>query len=606
MTLSLLPEHERPDWHSFSNPHQLRVTHLSWKVLIDFEEERLYGLATLLFERQPGCPLDAPLILDTRGLEILNVWAGWGVHSEYGADFLLGETHAILGAPLMVALPENATQVTISYRTTEGSDALQWLPPTRVGGSKFVFSQCEAILARSLVPLQDSPGVRITYDASVYVEPGVTAVMAADAAPSNSVNVFNFKMEQTIPSYLIALAAGELAFRPLGPRTGVYADPAVIEAAAWEFAEAEIFLAAAEELCGPYRWGRWDMLVLPANFPFGGMENPKLTFVTPTVLAGDRSLVALILHELAHSWSGNLVTNANWSAFYLNEGWTTYLQTRLLEMVYGQERADMELVLGEEDLREILAVAQEIDQVLHVYLVGRDPDLAMTDLAYEKGALFIRELERAVGRAIFDAYMRAYFECFAFQSITTEQFKAHLQEHLPQAFEVVDVDTWLHQPGLPAHTPALSARLAAVEEAASSWLRGDVTASALDVLSWSTHEWLRFLTRMPTLEVSQMAELDACFHLTENPNDEIAHQWLLMAVKNEYHHADATIASYVGHIGRRKLVLPLYKAMVATVEGRTTAAALYQQNRSFYHSILRRSIELVLEQGDQASVSTRH
>ncbi len=373
-----------------------------------------------------------------------------------------------LGSRLTITLTPEATQVRVAYRTAPSASALQWLDPSLTAGKvkPFLFTQSEAIHARSWIPLQDSPAVRITYVGTIRVPKGLTAVMAAESRvrpEEASQGVFRFVMSQPIPSYLIALAVGDLAFQKLGPRTGVWAEPSVLKSAAHEFEDVESMVASIEKRFGPYRWGRYDILVLPPSFPFGGMENPKLTFATPTILAGDRSLVSLIAHELAHSWSGNLVTNATWRDFWLNEGFTTYLERRIIEDLYGADRADMESVLGLVDLREELKEQSAKDQVLHVNLTGRDPDEGMNRIPYEKGALFLRTLEHRFGRDRFDGFLRSYFDHFAFRSITTADFVAYLKEHLLARSGRVQDD----RPGGVAGGPRSAGRLRRAEVGAA-------------------------------------------------------------------------------------------------------------------------------------------
>jgi leukotriene-A4 hydrolase len=596
------------DPHSFGNIEQLRVQHIGLDLTVDFERHVLKGTAVLDLIRQPGCPADAPLVLDSRGLTIEEVGQRQP-HAPAGTftptSFQLDPADPILGSRLTVKLGATSDQVRITYQTNPSAGALQWLdPPLTAGKARpFLFTQSQAIQARTWIPLQDSPGVRVTYAASIHVPTGLTAVMAAESSTSDVVakqGSFQFVMNQPIPSYLIALAVGDLVFLPLGNRTGVWAEPSVVQAAAHEFADVEKMVESAEKQFGPYRWGRYDILVLPPSFPFGGMENPRLTFATPTVLAGDRSLVSLVAHELAHSWSGNLVTNATWSDFWLNEGFTTYIERRIVEDIYGRDRADMEAVLGMAELREELGRLAPKDQILHVDLNGRDPDDGMTQIPYEKGSLFLRTLERTFGRARLDAFLHAYFEEYAFKSITTRDFVASVRNRLfrqdPQAAQSIDLDAWLERPGLPtAFSEPSSVRLAAIDQMAQSWQKGTIVTGQLGASDWSTQEWLRFLQALPEkLPVEKLTDLDHAFGLTARGNSEIAHQWLLLAIRSGYAPADSRLVSYLTSIGRRKLVLPLYRALLATPEGKSRAEAIYAKARPTYHPITSTSIDRLM------------
>jgi aminopeptidase N len=260
---------------------------------------------------------------------------------------------------------------------------------------------------------------------------------------------------------------GDLQFAEVGPRTGVWAEPSVLPKAAAEFDDMEKMVAAVEGLYGPYRWGRYDLLILPPSFPFGGMENPRLTFATPTVIAGDKSLVGLVSHELAHSWSGNLVTNATWADFWLNEGFTTYIENRIQEAVYGREQAVMEQVLARRGLDKELEELPPADQLLHIDLAGRSPDDGISGVPYTKGALLLHQMEEAFGREAFDEFLRGYFDTFAFESITTETMLEYLRAELLEkpGGEAIPIEEWVYQPGLPASAPrVVSARLDAVGE----------------------------------------------------------------------------------------------------------------------------------------------
>ncbi len=596
-------EHAVKDFHSYANPADVRIRHidLAWNVL--FEKKILQGTAVLTIERVSS-DVHAPLILDTRHLNIEQVETETPGSNFAASKFTVAQSDPLLGAPLTIELPEKVERVRIRYSTNPDASGLQWLAPPQTAGKKnpFMFTQSESIHARSWIPLQDTPQVRVTYTARVRTPRNLLAVMSAEndsRTPRDG--DYSFRMLQPIPSYLIALAVGDLSFRSLGPRTGVYAEPSVVDKAASEFADTEKMVATTEKLYGPYRWGRYDLLVLPPSFPYGGMENPRLTFATPTVLAGDKSLVSLVAHELAHSWSGNLVTNATWSDFWLNEGFTVYLERRILEALYGRSREEMEAALGLQSLHGELASLDDVDEILHVDLKGRDPDAGSTQIPYEKGALFLRHLEQTFGRALFDRFLRSYFDHFAFQSITTEQFVDYLKKNLlnkyPQLAKRVPIDEWIYKPGLPATAPKpTSTAFSRVEAEAKPWLRGEIPATKIPTAKWSTHEWLHFLKSLPDeLDRSKMEELDQAFHLTQSGNAEIEFQWLMMAIHNRYEPAFARLEEFLTSIGRRKLIKPLYAELAKTPEGRERALAIYRRARPTYHPIAVTSIDEVLK-----------
>jgi leukotriene A-4 hydrolase/aminopeptidase len=584
---------ERKDYHSYSNPEQVIARHveLEWDVL--FDQKILKGTAVLSIERV-GSSKNAPLILDTRNLSITKVETSANGTNYSETKFTVGKVDPILGAPLTIELPENATRVRVAYSTGQGASGLQWLEPSQTADKKhpFMFTQSEAIHARSWIPIQDTPQVRVTYTARVRTPRELVAVMSAENDPKTPRDGdYSFKMTHAIPSYLIALAVGDLDFRPMGKRTGVYAERPVVEKAAAEFADTEKMVEATEKLYGSYRWGRYDLLVLPPSFPFGGMENPRLTFATPTVLAGDKSLVSLVAHELAHSWSGNLVTNATWRDFWLNEGFTVYLERRVLEAVYGRPREEMEAVLGRQTLEKEMEALEDRDEILYVDLKGRDPDDGFTQVPYEKGALFLRHLEETFGRARFDKFLRSYFDHFAFQSIVTADFLAYLKKNLldqnPELAAKVPIDEWVYKPGVPASAPRpASDAFSKVEKQAAGWMKGETPASKIQSREWTTQEWLHFLRYLPAqLSKEKMAELDQTFQLTRSGNSEIADQWLLMAIRNRYEAAYPRLEEYLTTIGRRKLIKPLYEELVKTPEGRARALAIYQKARPSYHPI---------------------
>lgn len=600
------------DLHSYANPEQVRVRHIDLDLEVLFDRKVLNGVVTLSLERALGNA--EALKLDTRDLKISKAEASSDGASFTPTQFTLGEADKILGAPLTVQLPAQANKVRIEYETSPAASGVQWLEPAQTAGKKhpYVFTQSQAIHARSWIPLQDSPSVRVTYAANIRTPKALRAVMSAEERLFNGPvaagqSAYSFTLSQAIPAYLIALAVGDITFKSLGARTGVYAEPSILNKAAREFADTEQMVEATEKLYGPYRWGRYDILVLPPSFPFGGMENPRLTFATPTILAGDKSLVSLIAHELAHSWSGNLVTNATWRDFWLNEGFTTYLERRIIETIYGRPREEMEAVLGRQALAEELADLPDADKILHVDLTGRDPDEGFTQLPYEKGALFLRHLEETFGRERFDSFIKGYFDHFAFQSITTADFRAYLQKHLlnadAQLAAKVPIDEWITKPDLPISAPQpASAAFAKVEAQAKMWLEGSMPATQLQTSQWTTHEWLHFLQFLPQrLSEAQLQQLDQAFGLTLTGNAEIAHQWLMIAIRNTYAAAYPRLEEYLRIIGRQKLIKPLYEELAKTSENHVRAKQIYQKARAGYHPIATTAIDKILRLGDNRS-----
>ncbi len=575
------------DSHSYAKPDEVEVTHLDLDLNVDFEQKILAGRVDLQFERKQNNA--QTLVLDTKALTIKRVFAG-----ETELTFNLAEADPVLGAALEIQLPETGNSVSVEYQTDPGASGVQWLSPVQTAGGKhpFLFTQAQAIHARSFIPLQDSPKVRVTYNAIIRTPADLLAVMSAANDPNTERDgVYEFTMPQPIPSYLIALAVGDLQFQAMGARTGVYSEPYILAAAAAEFADTEAMLEATEARYGEYQWGRYDLLILPPSFPFGGMENPRLSFITPTVIAGDKSLVALIAHELAHSWSGNSTSNATWRDLWLNEGFTTYLTYRIMEIVFGTDRFNMEAVLGYQDLLADIEDLEERDEILAIDLSGRDPDKVFSNIPYEKGALFLRELEQKVGRENFDRFLLDYFEKFAFQSITTSQFIDYLETSLlkdyPEQLSSERIQQWIFEPGIPAGAPIPTSNAFAIVDAArSSWLAGETAATTIDTQAWTVHEWLYFLNNLPDeLSTDQLAELDNAFDLTASKNNEIAHSWLLLSIKNWYEPALPRLRNYLVEIGRNKLVKPLYRELANTEEGKALGRAAFEKAKAGYHPL---------------------
>jgi hypothetical protein len=559
-------------------------------------------------------PRATQLVLDTKDLMINDVSQkatdvlGATAKSQtiwVSRPFHLEKPDPILGSALVIDLPpsrKTVESIRIDYETSPTASALQWLTPKQTAGrhKAFLYTSSEPIGARTWIPLQDTPRVRVTYKAQIHTASDVIAVMSAENDPKvKRTGEYSFVMTQAIPSYLIALAVGDLEFKETGPRTGVYAERSVAKAAAKEFADTESMIAAGEKLFGPYRWTRYDILVMPPSFPVGGMENPRLSFITPTVIAGDKSLVSMIAHELAHSWSGNLVTSATWRDLWLNEGFAEYLQGRIIGALYGEPRASLEAVLDLRSLRGELSELDPLDQVLAIDLRDRDPALAFSRVPYEKGRLFLNYLDAKFGRDRFDAFLRGYFDHFAFKSITTEQFNQYLAENLldrsPGIVTHEQILAWENASGIPADAvlPGTNA-LSPVDDARTAWLAGTLQPKKFG-LDWSVPQWLYFLDGMPAvLSAKQLEGLDQAYGLTRSANAEIEHGWLELVVRNNYQPSHARLEEYLKTIGRRKLIVPLYAGLMKTPAGSDFAKRVYAVARPGYHPEAAAAIDAIV------------
>ncbi|MEM6346525.1 MAG: M1 family metallopeptidase [Bacteroidota bacterium] len=594
----------KQDPHSYALPDVAKVVQLDLDIEVDFEAQQLIGTAVLGIEAQKGA---REIVLDGKGLTISSVRISPNRLDTKAVQPVLGPDDPIMGQSITIPIEENTTYVHIQYTTSPEAEALQFLPASLTADKKhpFLLTQSQAILARTWVPIQDSPGIRFTYSARVKVPKGLMALMSATNPTEKSEDgVYVFKMEQPIPAYLLALAVGDIEFSPLGERSGVYAEPSVLEAATYEFAEVEAMMDIAEELYGPYKWERYDIIVLPPSFPFGGMENPRLTFATPTILAGDRSLVSLVAHELAHSWSGNLVTNATWNDFWLNEGFTVYFENRIMEALKGRDYSEMLAYISYQDLTgEVAAMGlQNLDTRLALDLTGRNPDDGMTSIAYDKGYYFLRLIEETVGRAKFDAFLKSYFSSHAFQTMDTKTFLSELDGKLlsahPGASETIRVEQWVNQTGIPDNIPvAQSNRFKNVSQSLTSWIAGQ-PAEQLEVDDWSTQEWLHFIRTLPdSVSKEHMARLDQAFGFTDRTNSELQCAWYLQAVLSKYEAAYPAMRSFLTKVGRRKFLSPLYKAMMNTGQ-EELARDIYASARENYHPIARTSIDEIVNKSE--------
>jgi aminopeptidase N len=595
------------DYFSFANSGQFVTRHLELDLDVDFDRQQLSGHAVLHMERLD--PDAKTIVVDSRGLQIREIQLTAAEEVVEGVSFELGEQHPVKGQPLLIHLPtglqtESVFQLKIDYRTGPQASAIMWLTPELTAGGKspFMFTQSQSIHARSWVPLQDTPAVRITYEATIRTPPGLLALMSADNDPLAERNgSYHFSMPQAIPSYLLALAVGNVFFEPFGEDTGVYAEPEVLAAAAHEFADTQAMLDAAEAIYGPYQWDRYDLLILPPSFPYGGMENPRLSFITPSVLAGDRSLVSLIAHELAHSWSGNLVSNATWRDIWLNEGTTSYLDARLMELLYGKERADEERLLSYQSLLESLQTVPPGMQALAPRFDSGDPDIGQEGLEYAKGQLMLHHLETVFGRDIFDQFMAGYFNHFAFQAIGSEQWldyidKKLLQKH-PGRYSRAQLEQWLYDPGVPADaTIPVSGNLDQAAAMARAWSSGEMTTAELPNADWSPQAMVHFIKALPPrLEQDQLLELDKLFGLSRSGNAEIAREWFIQVATRKHRPAYAEMRSYLGRYGRTRLVEPVYAALVSNGEDGTLAREIFDEFKATYHPLTVAAIVPVLQ-----------
>jgi leukotriene-A4 hydrolase len=586
------------DGHSHANVHEIRTSHLHLDLAVDFAQKKLKG--SVLHKIEHLTQTDT-FKLDARDLHIKYIL----LDERDTASYFLGNSDDLLGQELAVIVNEETQSVKVYYETSPEAGALQWLSAqlTADKNHPFMFTQGQAILSRTWIPCQDTPLNRLTYSANISTPAELMAVMSADnPTERNEEGNYHFEMNKPIPTYLIALAVGDIGFKAIGENTGVYAEQSMLNKSAYEFAEVDEMIVAAESLYGPYKWGRYDILVLPPSFPYGGMENPKLTFATPTILAGDRSLVSLIAHELAHSWSGNLVTNATWEDFWLNEGFTVYFENRIMEKVYDKDYADMLMSIEYQELmrenQEFLNSDYPEDTQLKLDLEGRDPDDGMTSIAYVKGALFLMKLEELVGRENFDAFLNQYFADYSFKTISTEEFLSYLDKNLMQKHQVkLNIDDWVYGQGIPNNCIEInSTRFDVVDKKVIElYSIENIADLGITKKDWSSHEWIRFIRRIPDkVDADLMEKLDDYYGFSSWGNSEIMAEWYLSSIQKGYHGMEPDMRTFLVNVGRRKFLEPIYTELAKTPEGFEMANEIYVDARPNYHSITYNTIDEIL------------
>lgn len=592
--------------HSYSNVNKVKTVHLHLELDVNFESNVIYGVARHDIKQLKKVDT---MILDVKNLDIQKITLG-EKGQEVETNYLLGQTDELLGQPLFVRIDTKTTKVNIYYKTTQKTEAIDWLPEALTQGKQhpFMYTQGEAILTRSWIPIQDIPSNRITYSADIKVPNNLIALMSADnPVEKNETGLYHFEMKQAIPSYLISLAAGDIVYKELGPNCGVYAEPGLIDTCAYEFEDLPEMMNAAEKIYGKYRWEQYDVLVLPYSFPFGGMENPRLTFVSPTLLTGDRSLVSVIAHELAHSWSGNLVTNSTWEDFWLNEGFTVYFENRIMEELYGKEKADILAFIEFQELQHELKVISSSefpeDTQLKLDLKGRDPDAGMTSIAYVKGAFFLKTLENYVGRLKFDQFMKKYFNEYAFKTLTTQDFESFLNRNLllPNKVEF-NTKQWLYNPGLPSNCIKLNPpRFKKMQQLASDFYNGiKGLNSNLKRQDFLTQEWQVFIRALPAqIDTSLLIKIDQQLEFKSCGNSEIMTEWYVLAIKNNYKGVREDMYKFLTKVGRRKYIEPIYNALVQKEEDREWAIKTFELAKSNYHYVSSNTIASILNISNQ-------
>ncbi len=592
------------DSHSYSNHSEIRTTHVHLDLDVNFEKNIIYGIARHKMSENNV----SEAIFDIKGLKIKKITLGKDIEVE--TDFAIGEIDAIKGAPLKVNIKPGTEYINIYYQTSKDTEALDWLTPELTAGKQYpyLYTQGQAILTRSWIPIQDTPMNRITYSADVTVPSELIALMSANnPKEKNTEGHYHFEMKQAIPAYLIALVVGDMEYNALGESCGVYSEAELTEQCKYEFVDLQKMIKAAENIYGEYRWDQYDLVILPYSFPFGGMENPRLTFANPTLIAGDRSLISVIAHELAHSWSGNLVTNATWNDFWLNEGFTVYFENRIMEAMYGKEIADINAVIEYQDL---LTSIQDIEQSDHpedtqlkLQLENRNPDDGMTDIAYIKGAFLLRTLENLVGRVKFDGFLTNYFDSHAFETITTESFVQYLNKKLliPNNIKF-DTDEWIYRPGLPINCIKInSQRLLDMEAWADRVNSGEEVFTGeyknIKRADRVTQEWQAFIRKLsPELSTEVLNEIDSNLMLSAEANPAIKSDWFILNINAGNKIIRPFMEAYLIKIGRRWYIESIYQALVDSgLKGdKEFALATFEKAKNGYHFVSKSTIEGVL------------
>jgi leukotriene-A4 hydrolase len=584
------------DPSSYSQPELIKIQHVDIDWTVDFENHVLSGSALLYFDIIAESIED--ILLDVRDIQIESVFVKTAA-GEVPVNFQVSDTIKDIGSKLTVVLPtktDGKITLLVKYKTSSNASALQWLTPEQTMGKKhpFLFSQCQAIHARSILPCQDTPAVKFTYDAVLKHPAELTGLMSAIRLSSNN-GVTKFEQKVPIPSYLLAIAVGALVSHDVGPRSKVWAEPEQIDEAAEEFSGTDKFLQTAESICGPYVWKQYDLLVLPPSFPYGGMENPCLTFVTPTVIAGDKSLVDVVAHEISHSWTGNLVTNMNFEHFWLNEGFTVFVEGKILGRLHGDKFRDFHSIHGLSELVDTingqLKDTPELTKLV-VDLSNLGPDDAFSSVPYMKGSTFLRYLEDSLGGPeVFEPFLRSYLDKFKYKSLVTQDFKQYLYEYFNEknsdALSKIDWDAWLYSEGMPPIIPKYDYSMAETcKNLANLWADktvAEIMASPVIHEELSSVQVIEFLSQL--LAKPQIVDLNNekiqllanTYKFNGTKNAEIRFRYMRLCIKARLMNMMDEILKFADSNFRMKFVRSIYRDLAEWPEAKPLAIANFEK-----------------------------
>ncbi|KAJ5630562.1 uncharacterized protein N7484_010662 [Penicillium longicatenatum] len=597
------------DPNTLSNYNNWRSTHITANFDILFDQKKLVGNVVHKFTSITDA-VSREIILDTSHLDIGSVKVD-GQPSKWE----LLPTLDPFGTPLKISLEQGVklneiVEVDIAVKTTEKCTALQWLTPAQTSNKKhpYMFSQCQAIHARSIFPCQDTPDVKSTLDFNITSPlPVMTSglLTQSDETSQSGHKLYRFHQSVPIPSYLFAIASGDVSQASIGPRSVVATSPDKLEECKWELeADTESFIKTIEKIVSPYAWGQYNVLILPPSFPYGGMENPIFTFATPSIISKDRENIDVIAHELAHSWSGNLVTNASWEHFWLNEGWTVYLERRILAAIHGEAYRHFSAIIGWKALTdsvEHFGHDHEFTKLI-TDLKGKDPDDAFSSIPYEKGFNFLFYLENLVGKPKFDKFIPYYFTTFQRKSLDSYEFKASILSFFESDAEAskllneLDWDKWFYSPGMPPKPEFDTSLVDVVYALAKKWETlpsSSFKPQVSDLEGLTANQIVVFLEQILRWEQPLRPELSKLmgevYGLSKSENIEVSNLYFQVGMKAGDESVIEPTTELLGRIGRMKFVRPLYRNLQKI--NRPVALATFEKYKDFYHPICRGMVE---------------